>query len=120
MKDYIKSSHEKIADALFYYLKSNEFRDRFYYALVYEHKPFNQYHLYMFELEDSPEEKPSDLIIIYAIDYDEGQEIDVLRIYSQEDIFHSLLFDYQVMKEGVKKHEQTTGKKEKKETSSES
>lgn len=112
MKDYFKSSYEKIADALLYYLKQTSFRDRFYYALVYEHEPFNSYDLYMFELEDSPEKEPSDLIITYAIDYDEGQEIDVLQIYSQEEIFTRLLFDYQVMKEGVKKHEQTTGEKE--------
>lgn len=104
--------NEKIAEALLTYLKQTSFRDRFYYALVYEHEPFNQYDLYMFELEDSPEKEASDLIVTYAIDYDEGQEIDVLQIYSQEEISTRLLFDYQVMKEGVKKHEQTTGEKE--------
>ena len=93
--------NEKIAEALFIYLKQTTFRDRFYYALVYEHKPFNSYELYMMELEDSSEKEASDLIVTYATDYDEGQEIDVLQIYSKKDIFNKLLFDYQDMKEGV-------------------
>lgn len=85
------NSHEKIQKALFEYIKNRSFRDRFYHALVYEKEPFNCYELYNFELEDSAEEEYNDLNIVYAIDYDEGQEIDVIMIFSDEDIKDNVL-----------------------------
>lgn len=74
---------EKIRKALFIYLKSNTFRDITYYILVWEHEPFNNYSLYRLELEDSPEKSFDDLNITYAMDYDEGQDIDVLMIFDE-------------------------------------
>lgn len=88
--------HElKVRNALFEHIKSTKFRDRFYYLLVYEKSPFNNFDLYQIELEDSPEITSMDLNITYMIDYDEGQDIEVLGVYSQDDIYKMLLADYE-------------------------
>lgn len=109
--------HElKVRNALFTYLKSTEFRDRFYFLLVYEKSPFNAYCLYQIEYEDSAEIDSMDLNITYMIDYDEGQDIEVISVYSKEDIFEMILYDY----ERRCLNEQKTSQKEKKEASSES
>ena len=88
------NNHEKIQKALFEYIKNRDFRDRFYHALVYEKEPFNCYSLYNFELVDSLELEYKDLIIVYAMDYNEGQEIDVLMIFSDDDIRYNVLRYY--------------------------
>ena len=89
---------EKIRKALFIYLKSNTFRGITYYILVWEHKPFNSYSLYRLELEDSPEKSFDDLNITYAMDYDEGQDIDVLMIFDENDIKNQCISYYFNMK----------------------
>ena len=88
--------HElKVRNALFEHLKSTEFRNRFYFLLVYEKSPFNAFALYQIELEDSHEITSMDLNITYMIDYDEGQDIEVLGVYSYEDIYKMILADYE-------------------------
>ena len=86
--------YEKIAKALFEYLKTTEYRDWRYYVLVKEHEPFNAYSLYTIELNDSPEESYEDLHMTFDMDYDEGQDITIYGIYSHMDIRNFLLKEY--------------------------
>ena len=80
----------KIREALFNYLKLTKFRDTFYFVLVYEHGVFNAHNLYMIELECSPEKDPSDLNITYMMDYDEGQDITVLKVHPYSEVYNIL------------------------------
>lgn len=80
----------KIREALFDYLKTTTYRDLYYFILVYEHGVFNCHNLYMIELEDSPEKSPSDLSITYMMDYDEGQDITVLKVHPKHEVYNIL------------------------------
>ena len=85
---------EKIGKALYQYLSRTDFRDITYYILVFEHAPFNSYELYRVELSDSKEDSWDDLIITYAMDYDEGQDIDIKMVFSERDILNCCINFY--------------------------
>lgn len=86
--------YEKCQKALFEYLNKTTYRDRWYFILVFEHEPFNTETLYKVELEPSREMDYSDLILIFDMDYDEGQEIDIECVFSGLDVKNILCEKY--------------------------
>lgn len=82
--------YEKCQKALFECLTKTDFRDRWYYFLVIEGEPFNSKCLYKVELEPSRENDYTDLNLIFDMDYDEGQDIDIKYVCSEDYLKHIL------------------------------
>lgn len=101
---------EKICKALYQYISRTDFRDITYYILVFNRKPLNCYELYRLELNDSKEDSWDDLIITYAMDYDEGQDIDIKMVFSESDILNCCI-NFYVNSRGMCYEDKETNKK---------
>lgn len=84
------SAYDKCHNALKEFFKKNpEEGSQKFYIVVKEYEPFNWNDVYEVEVEWTGQ---NTFNTIFAIDYDEGQEIDIIKIYSEYEM-ESILID---------------------------
>lgn len=83
------SAYDRCHNALKEFFKKNpEEGSPKFYIVVKEYEPFNCNDVYEIEVEWTGKDTFNS---IFAIDYDEGQEIDIIKIYSQYEMERMLI-----------------------------